>query len=40
MLELLEIVGRSFVVFFCIPAIINAVWICRDLITGGWDDED
>jgi hypothetical protein len=36
----IEIVGRSFVVFFCLTAVVNAVLVCKDLIAGGWDDED
>jgi hypothetical protein len=36
----IEIVGRSFVVFFCLMAVVNAVLVCKDLISGAWDDED
>lgn len=38
MLELLDILGRSFVIFFCLSAILNAFLFCKDLIAG--DDED
>jgi hypothetical protein len=38
MFEILEMVGRSFVVFFCICAVLNAFLFCKDLILG--DDED
>jgi hypothetical protein len=36
----IEIVGRSFVVFFCLTAIVNAVLVCKDLMAGKWDDEN
>ena len=36
----IEIVGHSFVVFFVLTAIVNAVLVFKDIMDGNWDDEN